>query len=139
MNFHRAKESESPQINLIPLIDVILVILIFLMLTTSFTHVSGLQINLPQGAAEDNTSTAKEIDVGISALGEVTVNGETLPNQDTATVASALIKAMPSGESHPVVVINADAKATHQSVIDVMQAAQQAGLPDVTFTVQGDD
>lgn len=136
MNFQRGTHQDEPEINLIPLIDVMLVILIFLMLTTTFSKIAGLQINLPSGEAEVSESSPDEITVVVSASGDIIVNGTPLANRDVTSIAGALGRATPASGRDPIVVINADAQATHQSVIDVMQAAQRAGLPQVTFAVQ---
>ena len=137
MNFRRGSRSAEPEINLIPLIDVVLVIIIFLMLTTTFSKVSGLEIQLPTAESEGSESVAQEIDVAVTAAGEVMVNRQPVAERSIDAIAAALGKAAPgeSGEP-PVIVINADAKAAHQSVVDVMQAAQRAGLPHITFATQ---
>lgn len=136
MNFQRGRRHGEPEINLIPLIDVVLVIIIFLMLTTTFSKVSGLEINLPTAESEGAESAANEIVVAVNASGDVLINRVPVGARDINAIASALGRAIPSGRKDPVVVINADAKADHQSVIDVMQAAQRAGLPHITFATQ---
>ncbi|MDI3514656.1 MAG: ExbD/TolR family protein [Gammaproteobacteria bacterium] len=137
MNFRRGSRNEEPEINLIPLIDVVLVIIIFLMLTTTFSKVSGLEIQLPTAESEGSESVAQEIDVAVTAAGEVLVNRQPVGERSIDAIAVALGKAAPGQSSEqPVVVINADAKAAHQSVVDVMQAAQRAGLPHITFATQ---
>ena len=135
MNFRRGARNEEPENNLIPLIDVVLVIIIFLMLTTTFSKVSGLSINLPSAAA-DGEPAASEIVVAVTAAGDVLVNSQPVGGRAVDAIAAALAKAVPAGAKEPVVVVNADAKATHQSVIDVMHAAQRAGLPHITFATQ---
>jgi len=135
MNFRRGSRNEEPEINLIPLIDVVLVIIIFLMLTTTFSKVSGLEIQLPTAESEGSESVAQEIDVAVTAAGEVLVNRQPVAEPSVESLAAALGKAAPGG-GEPVIVINADAKAAHQSVIDVMQAAQRAGFGHVTFATQ---
>jgi biopolymer transport protein ExbD len=136
MDFRRQTRHDEPEVSLIPLIDVVLVIIIFLMLTTTFSKVSGLEINLPTAEAEGSESTANEIVVAVTATGDVLVNRQPVGNRDVNAIAAALGKAIPPGGREPVVVINADAKAAHQSVVDVMQAAQRAGLPHITFAIQ---
>ena len=137
MNFRRGSRSAEPEINLIPLIDVVLVIIIFLMLTTTFSKVSGLEINLPTAESEGAESVAEEIVVAVTAAGEVLVNRQPVGERSIDAIAAALGKAVPGQSAEPpVIVINADAKATHQSVVDVMQAAQRAGLPHITFATQ---
>ena len=137
MNFRRGSRNAEPEINLIPLIDVVLVIIIFLMLTTTFSKVSGLEINLPTAQAEGEQTVVEEIDVAVTAAGEVLVNRQPVGERSIDAIAAALGKAVAGAASEPpVIVINADAKAAHQSVIDVMQAAQRAGLPHITFATQ---
>jgi biopolymer transport protein ExbD len=136
MNFRRGSRNEEPEINMIPLIDVVLVIIIFLMLTTTFSKVSGLEINLPTAASDGSDAVSNEIVVAVTAAGDVLVNREPVTDRGIDAIAAALGKARPAGDQEPVIVINADAKATHQSVVDVMQAAQRAGLPQITFATQ---
>lgn len=135
MNFQHGRSREEPEINLIPMIDVLLVIIIFLMLTTTYAKFSGLEINLPTADASKQAEQPNEIDVAVTAAGQVLVNKSPLAGADVKTIANALQRA--AGERpDPVIVINADAKATHQSVIDVMQAAQGAGYPHISFATQ---
>lgn len=136
MNFQRGRRNEEPELNLVPLIDVMLVIVIFLLLTTTFSKVSGLEINLPTAETKNAEAVPNEIVVAISAAGEVLVNRVPVGDKGVTAIAGALGRAVPAGNKEPVVVINADAKAAHQSVIDVMQAAQRAGLPHITFATQ---
>ena len=135
MNFQRGRPREEPEINLIPLIDVLLVIIIFLMLTTTYAKFSGLEINLPTADASKQAEPPNEIDVAVTASGQVLVNKSPLTATDIKSISEALQRAAGS-RPDPVIVINADAKAAHQSVVDVMQAAQRAGLPHITFATQ---
>ena len=138
MNFQRGRRhTTEPEINLIPLIDVVLVIIIFLMLTTTFSKVSGLEVNLPTAEADTTESVPNEVSVAVTAAGDIIVNGTPVGGREINAIARALGLAVPPGGGEsPVVVISADAKAAHQSVIDVMQAAQRAGLPHITFAIQ---
>lgn len=135
MNFRRGSAREEPEINLVPMIDVLLVIIIFLMLTTSYSKFSGLEINLPTAEAGKAAEQPNEIDVAVTAGGQVLVNKSPLVNHNVNTISEALRRAAGS-QPDPVIVINADAKATHQSVVDVMQAAQVAGYPHISFATQ---
>lgn len=137
MNFRRGAGRDEPEINLIPFIDVLLVIIIFLMLTTTYSKISGIEIDLPTAAASNQTPP-NEIIVSVSAAGVVVVDGQSLTKPAVDVVATALRQAAQrkgSGKP-PVVSINADAKATHQSVIDVMQAAHQADLSQISFATR---
>lgn len=135
MNFRRGTGREEPEINLIPMIDVLLVIIIFLMLTTTYSKFSGIEINLPTAEAGKQVEQPNEIEVAVTAAGQVLINKSPLAVADVRTIANALRRA--AGErQNPVIVINADAKATHQSVVDIMQAAQTAGYPHISFATQ---
>lgn len=135
MNFQRGGERDEPEINLIPMIDVLLVILIFLMITTTYSKFSGLEINLPSADAQQQPEQSNEIDVVVTAVGQVMVNRSPLANADVAAIAEGLRRAA-GDRKDPVIVINADAKASHQSVVDVMQAAQASGYPRISFATQ---
>lgn len=135
MDFRRGHHREEPEINLIPMIDVLLVIIIFLMLTTTYAKFAGLEINLPTADASVSQTQPNEIAVAVTAGGQVVVDRAPLSANDVPTITAALQRA--AGErKEPVIVIDADAKATHQSVVDVMQAASQAGLARITFATQ---
>ena len=135
MNFRRVRASDVPEINLIPFIDVLLVIIIFLMLTTTYAKFSGLEINLPTADASKQTEQPNEVNVTVTPAGEVLVNKAPLGKVSVQAISEALRRAVGDAKD-PVVVINADAKATHQSVIDIMQAAQAAGYPRISFATQ---
>lgn len=135
MNFQRGRGHDEPEINLIPLIDVLLVIIIFLMLTTTYSRFSGLEINLPTADANSQVEQPNEINVAITASGQVLVDKVPLVAAEVKAISEALRRAA-GDRTDPVIVINADAKATHQSVVDVMQAAQAAGYPHISFATQ---
>jgi biopolymer transport protein ExbD len=133
MNF-RGAFKEDPEINLIPMIDVLLVILIFLMITTTYSKYAELQINLPSAQAEKQADRANEINVTVNASGQYTIDRKSVTFGDVNSFAQAM-RAAGTGLKDPVVVINADANASHQSVIKVMEAARVAGYPQVSFAV----
>ncbi len=135
MNFQRGRSREEPEINLIPLIDVLLVIIIFLMMTTTYAKFSGLEINLPTADSSKQAEQPNEIDVAVTPNGQILVNKSPLTASDVKSISDALRRAA-GQRPDPVIVINADAKATHQSVVDVMQAAQTAGYPHISFATQ---
>ncbi len=135
MKFQRGRAYDEPEINLIPLIDVLLVIIIFLMLTTTYARFSGLEINLPTADAEQKAERPNEIDIAVTATGQVLVNKTPLAAADVRSISDALRRAA-GDRPDPLIVINADAKATHQSVVDVMQAAKTAGYPHISFATQ---
>ena len=134
MNF-RGRYKEDPEINLIPLIDVLLVILIFLMVTTTYSKYAELQINLPTAEAEKQNERPNEINISVSANGQYTVNRKLVTFTSVTAFADAMRQAG-SGLKDPIVIINADASASHQSVIHVMEAARMAGLSQVSFSTQ---
>lgn len=135
MNFQRDHRRDEPEINLIPLIDVLLVILIFLMVTTTYARFSELKINLPTSGAEQTPNKPKQIEVIVDASGNYQINDTLLTQVSPETLANALKQAA-GNDNDPVLVINADAKATHQSVINVMEAARQVGMSRITFATQ---
>lgn len=134
MNF-RSHWKEDPEINLIPLIDVLLVILIFLMVTTTYSKYAELQINLPSASAEKQAERPNEINVTISAAGELTIDRKPVEFGSVAAF-TALLKQAGSGLKDPVVIINGDAKSNLQVSINVMEAARLAGYTNVSFAVQ---
>ena len=135
MNFQRRRSRDEPEINLIPMIDVLLVILIFLMVTTSYAKYSELQINLPQAGGEAVTAQAKPINVAVDASEHYAINNRGVPYTGIESLVASLRDAA-GDQADPTIVINADAKATHQSVINVMEAARRAGYGRITFTTQ---
>jgi biopolymer transport protein ExbD len=135
MNLRAGRTREEPEINFIPLIDVLLVILIFLMVTTTYQRVAELQITLPEANADPMQQRPKEINVGIDVQGRYVLDKEVFQFTTVGALADALKRAAGDAKD-PVVIINADANATHQSVIHVMEAARQAGLIHITFATQ---
>lgn len=135
MNFQRGKRTEELEMNLVPLIDVLLVIIIFLVVSASFSRTSELQINLPTAEATSLEDKPLVITVEVDAAGHYMVNGNEVGSAEVSAISSALTKAAGNGKE-PTIVINADAKATHQSVVDVMEAARQANYTHITFATQ---
>ena len=135
MNLRGNKARDDPEINFIPLIDVLLVILIFLMVTTTYQRVAELQITLPEADADQIKQRPKEINVGIDPQGRYVIDKTVFTFTTAAALADALRKAAGDAKE-PVVIINADANATHQSVIHVMEAARMAGYIHITFATQ---
>ena len=135
MNFQRGRVKEEPEINLVPLIDVMMVILIFLMITTTYSKYTELQINLPTANAEKQLQRPGEISVLVNAQGRYAVNKAPVLYSSTEQFAGELRQAA-SGLSEPIVIISADANTTHQAVIRVMEASRLAGVSQITFTTQ---
>tara|TARA_R110001599_G_scaffold64023_3_gene178935 strand:- start:555377 stop:555811 length:435 start_codon:yes stop_codon:yes gene_type:complete len=139
MNFRKGQGREDPEINLIAFIDVLLVILIFLMVSTSYSKFTALQITLPTADAEKAAQRPLEINVGVDAQGHYAINNQRVSATDPEELASRLIAAADaSGRAapDPVIIVNADATATHQSVVNVMEAARIAGYAKLTFAAQ---
>ena len=133
MNFQRGRTREEPEINLIPMIDVLLVILIFMMVTTTYAKFAELQINLPQANGEQAAPQANQINVSVDASEHYAINSAVTTFNDVNKLAQELNKA--AGEQKdPTIIINADAKAPHQAVINIMEAARLAGYGRITFT-----
>ena len=138
MNF-RPRQKEEPEINLIPFIDVLLVILIFLMLSTTYSKFTEMQLKLPVADTEAQRDYPKELLVTVNAEGAYSVNRVAVPGRAMEDLANAMANAMSSGVKagkDAVVVISADAAARHQAVITVMEAARRAGLSQITFATQ---
>jgi biopolymer transport protein ExbD len=135
VNFQRGKSKEQPEINLVPLIDVMMVILIFLMITTTYSKYTELQINLPTADAQKQLERPGEINVLVNAKGQYVINHTPIAYAGVEPLADDLRRAAGTNKE-AVVVISADALATHQSVIRVMEAARIAGLTQITFTTQ---
>jgi biopolymer transport protein ExbD len=135
MNLRGTRDRDDPEINFIPLIDVLLVILIFLMVTTTYQRVAELQITLPEADANAVKQRPKEINVGIDAQGRYVIDKNVF-TFSTVTALGEMLRRAGGDAKDPVVIINADANATHQSVIHVMEAARQVGLVHITFATQ---
>ena len=134
MNF-RPRPKEEPEINQIPFIDVLLVILIFLMLSTTYSKFTEMQLTLPVADTDAQRDYPKELIVAVGADGNYSVNRSVLAGRSLETVAAALAEAS-KGAKDTVIVISADANARHQSVVTVMEAARRVGLNQITFATQ---
>ncbi len=144
MDFRRGRKREDPEINLIPFIDVLLVILIFLMVTTTYSKFTELQITLPTADAEKAIDKPFEINVTVDAKGNYTVNNTPVTFHNVADLAAEMKAAARAGSEgqpgaaavSPVVIVNADQFAMHQMVINVLEAARLAGYDKLTFAAQ---
>ncbi|HEY4038337.1 MAG TPA: biopolymer transporter ExbD [Burkholderiaceae bacterium] len=134
MNFRRA-HIEEPEQNLIPLIDVLLVVLIFLAVSTTYSRFTQLEIVLPNADANRPQTRLQEIQVAVTADGRFAIDKAVVPMTDPEALAE-LLRAAAQGNSAPLVVINADAQSPHQAVITVMEAARLAGLTHLSFATQ---
>jgi biopolymer transport protein ExbD len=135
MNFRRGRREDYPEINLIPFIDILLVIVIFLAVTTTYARFAELKINLPTSTAEQTPTQPKQIEVAVAENGRYQIDSNAIGEATVDQLATALKQA--AGDlTDPVVIINADARATHQSVVNVMEAARRVGLARITFATQ---
>ena len=132
MNIRRGRPREEPEIHLIPLIDVLLVILIFLMITTTYQHYSEMQVNLPAGRGDAAQQKVRSVVVTVAADGRMMVDRQPLAAGDERGLLALLQKSSPDTE----VIVSADGKASHQSVVSVMEAARGAGLTRLTFATR---
>jgi biopolymer transport protein ExbD len=134
VNF-RPRPKEEPEINLIPFIDVLLVVLIFLMLTTTYSKFTEMQLKLPVADSDVQRDYPKEVIVAVASDGRYMVNKQLVNGRSVDAVGAALAEAAKAGKES-VIIISADATATHQSVITVMEAARRHGLTQITFATQ---
>ena len=134
MKFSR-RRPEEPEINLIPFIDVLLVVLIFLMLSTTYSRFTELQINLPAADADKLQQRPGEVLVAVSADGRYAVNKKAVDGRSIELLTAELVAAS-GGRGDTVVIISADALTAHQSVVNVLDAARRAGLARLTFAAQ---
>ncbi len=135
MKFQRQRREEI-NINLTPLIDVVFLLLIFFMISTTFTREAHLTISLPEASAEGEAQQQTgSIDVVVGAEGQYTINGESLVSSDALTLRRALLKL--AGEARDVpFIITADAQSAHQSVVTVMDVAGKLGFSKLSITTQ---
>ncbi len=135
MNFRKGRREDYPEINLIPFIDILLVIVIFLAVTTTYARFAELKINLPTSSAEQTPNQPKQIEVAVAENGHYQIDNAAVGEASVDELAVALKQAA-AEQNEPVVVINADARAAHQAVINVMEAARRVGLTRITFATQ---
>ncbi len=134
LNFRRQRP-EEPEINLIPFIDVLLVILIFLMLSTTYSKFTELQVSLPVADADQARDRPREIIVAVGADGRYAIDRKPVDGRSVDALAAELTAAS-AGSKDMILIISADATTAHQSVINVMDAARRAGLVKLTFATQ---
>jgi biopolymer transport protein ExbD len=137
VNFRRGRVREEPEINFIPLIDLLLVILIFVMVTTTYSKYAELQINLPEASAEKAPDRPQVLNIAVDASGKYAINNTPIAFNGIPAFANALKDAAAAGQmKDPVIAIGADAGATHQAVVNVMEAARTVGYTKISFTTQ---
>ncbi len=133
MNFRKRTPLAEPEINLIPFIDILLVVLIFLMLTTTWSNLTEINLSLPVADAQKQKERPRQIVLTVNAQGQYTVNKAPV----NGTTVSGLIAVLgPMAAKDINLVISADAQASHQSVVNAMEAARRTGLSQITFATQ---
>lgn len=135
MNFRKNRRPDEPEINLVPFIDILLVIIIFLVITTTYARFTELQISLPVADANRPDERPAQIQVAVAADGRYAINNQRINYQHPASLAAELLAAA-KNNAEAIIVINADASASHQSVVNVLEAARIAGLVRITFATQ---
>ena len=130
----KKRPSDEPEVNIIPLIDGLMAILIFLMMTTTFSKFTELQLQLPVANADAAREYAKEIVVAISNEGVYKVNEQDLPTPSVDNITNALRAANASDET--MLIIRADAATPHQAVISAIEAARRLNMHKVTFATR---
>ena len=126
---------EPVDVNLTPLIDVVFLLLIFFMVSTTFTRERELTVELPEASAEAQAETQERIEIEITADGEYAVNNQRLVNRASETLIKAL-KDVSSGNSKMPLIITADAKTPHQAVVTAMDVAGQLGFVHLRITTR---
>jgi len=134
VNF-RAHRREEVSVNLTPLIDVVFLLLIFFMVSTTFTKASQLTIDLPEATGNPAESTGEKIEILIDEAGHYRVNGNPLIDTNFRTLQSAIYKVSAGDKSLPLI-ISADAQASHQSVVRAMDAAGQMGFVHLSISTR---
>ena len=135
MRFRSSQRDEEPEINLIAFIDILLVILIFLMLSTTYSRFTELQVTLPTANSDQLQERPREIVVSVSAEGRYAIDRQPVEGRDVETLTTLLTSAA-QGRADAIVIVSADATAPHQTVINVLDAARRAGLAKLTFAAQ---
>lgn len=133
MNFKKNRTTPEPEINLIPFIDVLLVVVIFLMLTTSWSRLTEINLTLPAADAQKLTERPKQIILSVTAQGQYAINKSPVGGSSVAALTALLT---PMAAKDITLVISADAMASHQAVVNAMEAARRSGLSQITFATQ---
>ena len=134
MKFRRSRKPDSG-IDLTPLIDVVFLLLIFFMVTTTFTQETRLLISLPEAGGETVDAEPESLELTIDKEGNYALNGQSLINRDIKTIMAALKDASAGNRDLPVV-ITADAESSHQAVVTAMDAAGKLGFNQLQIATQ---
>lgn len=138
MKFKRRTRLEAA-VDLTPLIDVVFLLLIFFMVSTTFIRETQLKINLPEASGELQQADGETVEITIDARGEYALNGRLLVNNELQTLVRALQEIAPSVDKSERVIVTADANAAHQAVVRAMDAAGRVGLSRISITTQQPD
>ncbi len=136
MNFRKRTPSAEPEINLIPFIDVLLVVIIFLMLTATWSRLTEINMTLPLADAQKQKDRPQQIVLTVNAQGQYAVNKAPIDGSSVAALTAVL---RPMASKEVTLVISADAQASHQSVVNAMEAARRTGLSQITFATQSSE
>jgi len=131
----RRQKKEDDSVNLTPLIDVVFLLLIFFMVSTTFTKETHLSLDLPESEGEPLVENKRQIEILINADGSYAINGQSVVNTTLITLKSAIEKTAEGDTSLPMI-ISADAKTPHQSVVRAMDAAGQLGFVHLSITTK---
>ena len=132
------RRAEEPDLNMTSLIDVVLLLLIFFMLSTRFIDEGRLQIRLPESGQEPDAATVRDaVEIEVTAEGGYRVNGRPLINNSPATLSAAIGRAAAGNRAIPVT-IRADARAMHQSVVTAMDVAGRLGYRQINIATVND-
>lgn len=137
VQFRRSKREEE-SVNLTPLIDVVFLLLIFFMVSTTFTKETHLAVDLPQAKGDAGPAPETRYEILIHADGSYALNGQSLVDKKIATLLRAL-QAEQVDAAHTPLIITADANAPHQAVITAMDAAGQSGFVSLSLTTRRPD
>ncbi len=129
------RHDDEVDINLTPLIDVVFLLLIFFMVSTTFIHESRIKLNLPVADAQAQEQQPHAVEIAIDGRGRYFVNGRALINPRHESIRAAMLKAAGNNKD-PVIIIDADAETTHQSVVNVLDVARELGFLHITFATR---
>ena len=135
MNLRPGRRREDPDVNLTPLIDVVFLLLIFFMVSTTFTQESEISIELPQASGESSKEEKRHIEISIDAQGRYFVNQQQLINTQLATLKRAMQQQAGTVKA-PKLILSADRRTPHEAVVKAMDAARQLGYVHLTFATQ---
>ncbi len=135
MKFKRGNRHDV-QVELTPLIDVVFLLLIFFMVSSTFIRETQLKIDLPEASGELQEIEGEMLEIAVDSRGEYALNGQILVNNELSTLVRALRESAKTVDKSERVIVTADANATHQAVVRAMDAAGKVGLTRISITTQ---